>query len=637
MEYTIFDKETNGLYKQVTKIHCISYADYKDGNLIGKGSITTYEGMKEFYATRKVLVGHNITIYDLPVAKKILGVDYQGTVVDTLGISWYMFPIKGFKHGLEAWGERLGFPKPPIEDWTNLPLSRYVERCEGDVEINTRLFHEQLKYLKELYAHGGDISSLFSYLHFKMECLRDQEQQGIPLDIELCKRTKLALEREIEEKESRLREEMPKVLTKTAPKVMYKKDGMLSVYGERWMDQLEELGLPEDTREIYEHGNPGSHQQVKDWLFSLGWEPMTFKPSSSTGEEIPQISLPFGQGICPSIEDMYDDHPVLENLGGLYMLKHRLGLVKGFLETVDEKGKVYSRAHGFTNTLRLKHSKPIANLPGVDKPWGKEIRGAFMVPDKDHVMCGSDISGLEDNTKQHYIYFYDPKYVEEMRVPGFDPHMDIGKLAGIVTEDDEKFFQEVNDNIDKDRDYLKTLDPELVKRFKDIKKKRGTSKTVNFSATYGAGAAKIAKTAKCDLSFAQKLHSIYWKRNAAVKKTANSCTVVSIRGQKWLYNPISGFWMFLKADKDRFSTLNQSSGVFVFDSWVREARKKLLSYGIHVLMQYHDELMIIFPKGYEDIVEAILRKAMQEVNEKVKLNVEISISVDFGNNYADCH
>ena len=54
------------------------------------------------------------------------------------------------------------------------------------------------------------------------------------------------------------------------------------------------------------------------------------------------------------------------------------------------------------------------------------------------------MSSLEDSTKQHYMMYYDPEYVQAMRVPGFDPHIDIAKLANLITEDDERFFKWAN-------------------------------------------------------------------------------------------------------------------------------------------------------------------------------------------------
>ena len=77
-------------------------------------------------------------------------------------------------------------------------------------------------------------------------------------------------------------------------------------------------------------------------------------------------------------------------------------------------------------------------------PYGDIIRGCLIAPSDNHILCGSDMSSLEDSTKQHYMYFFDPEYVKEMRVPGFDPHNNIAKLAGFISEDEEKFYQWYN-------------------------------------------------------------------------------------------------------------------------------------------------------------------------------------------------
>lgn len=183
---------------------------------------------------------------------------------------------------------------------------------------------------------------------------------------------------------------------------------------------------------------------------------------------------------------------------------------------------------------------------------------------------------------------------------------------------------------------MKNLPKEKQKElFKKLKKVRQIAKGVNFSATYGAGGPKIAKTANISVSEGYELHRIYWERNKAVKQAAEDAIVNLVNGQKWLYNPISGFWMFLKEEKDRFSTLNQSSGVFVFDTWLRECKKLLPN--IPILMQYHDELMLICKKEDKQFVEDSLKQAMVTTNKLLNLNIEITISVDFGYNYAEVH
>lgn len=641
MIYDVFDLESDGLLDKVTKIHCLSYRRYNSKELIASGTFTNYEDIKNYLKTASILVGHNIIKYDIPVIRKILGIEVTARLIDTISISYYHYPIKNFKHGLGPWGERLGFGKPIVEDWKDQSIEVYIHRCESDVEINTRLFHGQMDYTYQIYdGNMNMVNAIFNYLSFKLDCLKDQEIIGINLDIDLVKKSMIDLEILIDSKVKSLSNSMPKNLGKILhkmPKNLHKQDETLSAHGVKWLERLKEFNLPFETTEIREAPNPGSPAQLKEWLFSLGWKPITFKISKNTGEELPQVSLPFGAGLCESVKDMFDDYPYLEDLEGLYKAQHRYGLFKSFLENKDENDKIYSTAHGFTNTLRLQHSKPVVNLPGVDKWYGSEIRSCLKINNSDYIMCGSDISGLEDNTKQHYIYIFDPKYVEDMRVPGFDPHIDIGVLAGLLTKEEEEFFK----LIEAKKDELKTafeFDSENdAKNYKRIKTIRGSAKIVNFSATYGAGADKIAKTLKCTLDFARKLHKTYWSRNKAVKKTADACIVKVVNGQKWLYNPISGFWLFLKAEKDRFSTLNQNSGVFVFDSWLRKVKQKTKNMDIHIVLQYHDEILLICPLNLKVQLESILKEAMIETNKEIKLNIEIGISVDFGKNYGECH
>ncbi|MEM1361327.1 MAG: hypothetical protein AAGF94_06365 [Pseudomonadota bacterium] len=94
-----------------------------------------------------------------------------------------------------------------------------------------------------------------------------------------------------------------------------------------------------------------------------------------------------------------------------------LGIVKGFLEDAKEDGKVRARAPGLTNTLRFRHAAPVVNLPGVAKPWGKEIRGLLKAPEG-CTFIGADKVSLEDTTKRHFMQPHDPDYVEEMSRDG---------------------------------------------------------------------------------------------------------------------------------------------------------------------------------------------------------------------------
>jgi len=125
----------------------------------------------------------------------------------------------------------------------------------------------------------------------------------------------------------------------------------------------------------------------------------------------------------------------------------------------------------------------------------------------------------------------------------------------------------------------------------------------------------------------------YWKRNWSVEAIAAAQEVKTCRGQKWLYNPVSGFWYSLRHEKDRFSTLNQGTGVFCFDTWVKHIRAT----GTKVLAQFHDEVVSKLNEGEEQHITNVYRNAIDKTNEELQLNRELDIDIQFGKTYSDIH
>ena len=185
---------------------------------------------------------------------------------------------------------------------------------------------------------------------------------------------------------------------------------------------------------------------------------------------------------------------------------------------------------------------------------------------------------------------------------------------------------------------MKNLSNEEQKAlYSKIKEVRNLAKVVNFSGIYGAGPPKIALTTGMPLQQAKKLHKTYWDRNKAVKQVAASfktkTTYVDGEEQMWLLNPVSGFWYSLRFEKDKFSTGNQGLGVYMFDLWVREVRLS----GIKIMFQYHDEIAFHLKETEQEIVRKKLLDSIERVNNIVKLNVPLGVSVDFGKKYSDIH
>lgn len=651
MKYCIFDLETDGLIDNVTVIHCLSYCILNE-NLreICSGTITDYSEMKKFLSSQECIVGHNIIRYDLPVLGKLLDFENRTLgIIDTLGLSWYLYPmekndkhqlIPRRQHGLDSWGNILGIKKVEIKDWKNLSDKEYVIRCEQDVRINVKLFVMQMNYLMKIYEDNlNEVIRMINYINFKLFCAREQEENPLIIDKISCERHLESVLTEIEEKKGKLLQYMPDItIYKTCkkPKNMLKSDGSYSTLGEKWLSLLSSLSMKdsEELTEIkviagYEKGNINSISQVKEWLFSLGWKPTIYKEAISKttkeSKDIPQISD--DNGICKDIKRLTKQYPYLDNLEGLSLLNHRRGVFESFLENLTFNNEVIAKIDGFTNSMRFQHRKPTANMPKVGTPWGEEIRGLITVSDNwDYCLCGSDMSALEDTTKQHYMYFFDPDYVTQMRIPGFDPHLSLGVLAGIITEEESKFFKDFKKGLLDKTEYS-------TKVYHEIESKRFLAKTTNFACVYGAGPPKISKTTGMPLKDAQLLHKTYWQMNKAVKQVAANIKIKEIDGQKWCFNPVSKFWYSLRVEKDVFSVINQGTGVYIFDSFIRKVREK----GIIIRLQYHDEILIYLKITEKDKVKKILQDSIEEINSEIKLNVPLGISVDFGENYSMVH
>jgi hypothetical protein len=622
-DHYVFDIETNGL--NATKIHCLSYHDLDSGIIL---SLSNYSDIKKFVSRPEItLIGHNICRYDIPTLERILNITVKAKLIDTLPLSWTLYP-KQKSHGLGEWGEFFGVPKPKVDDWSTLSLETYIHRCEEDVKINTKLWYKQYNYLLNLYDNDlKEISRYCQYLSFKMNCVREQEEVGIKLDIGHCDKTLATLVEDKKYKLEELKKVMPRVEVKK--KKIYENavednDGNIFQKGDLFYNALAQTApkkIEKSKVKGSKESNPNSSSQIKDWLYSLGWKPEHIKhvrdKKTSQTKEIVQIGAKTGQGeICNSIKKLFKKEPKLEVLDGLSLLSHRIGIFEGFLKN-KIKDRLYPACMGLTNTLRLQHAV-VVNLPGVKKKYGKDVRGC-LIADNGAELCGSDLSNIEDRTKRHYIYQYDPKYVEEMNVEGYDAHLEIGLLAGLLTQDDIDFFKNFDKKVDD------------VDRYNKIASIRTKSKIVNFSATYKVGKATLARNSGLKLSEAAKLLKIYWTRNKDILNVENSLKIKEIGDQKWLLNPVSNFWYSLRNDKDKFSTLNQGTAVYAFDQWVYFVRKE----GIKIALQMHDE--ILFNTLDKEKTTKSLNIAMDKVNDKLKLNIKVGCSIEYGNSYSTVH
>lgn len=703
---TAFDIEADGLLDTVTKMHVLSFQMQGKDEVLSLDPRTDDDRIKKMFKwhldNKIPVVAHNGIAYDIPVLEKLYGMDLSELmVIDTLGLSWYLNTDRP-KHGLDSFHDDYGIKKPEITDWEGLTYEEYRHRCQEDVKINKALWEDLKARLIEMYTLAqaeidagnvggtrmfegeeiyldqfkGDtvenaINRILTFLMFKMDCAFLQEKTQWELDEELVDSSIEKLSGELEKAREELESVMPKIpkyVPKKKPAKPFKQNGELSASGLSWKSVMEDLesnkadefGTPlviavegsEDVKVLrgYDEPNANSSDQIKDFLFSKGWVPQTFKyvkdqaafdlwiaskpaegsprfmwtdwkNSKPEERKIPQVTVAGEEGkeLCPSVEELAEEVPEIRLYSTYNVIKHRIGILEGFKESAVD-GKVKARIHGFTNTLRVKHAE-VVNLPGVDKPYGDIIRGV-LIAGEGKTSCGSDMSSLEDRTKHHFMLPHDPKYVETMQGEDFDPHILMALTAKMITQQEFDDFMAGNKSA-------------------NAKAARKKGKTTNYASVYNAGAAKIAQAAGVSLEEGKILHAAYWELNWSVKAIAEEQVVIEACGGKWLVNPVNGFCYSLRKDSDRFSTLAQGTGSFFFDMWTDEIlERQQAKWGRKTLTAcFHDENVFIHKDTpvLRETFKEMISGAIDVINDRYKLRRLLGCETQFGDRYSDIH
>lgn len=630
MKQIIVDIETNGL-ENCTKVHCLSYTVVGEYELF---TIYDYEEIADFFKQDAIYIGHYIGVFDFPTLNRLLGIDFANiNFYDTLLLSQYLMPNRE-NYKLESFGEEYKILKTKVkqEQWDgniNDPDFRLLmqERCEGDVKITANLWANISKRLSALYDRNEDsINSVLAHLSFKANRAYMQMVNPCTFDEAGAMDLLQELVRIKEEKVEVLRAAMPpnrKYSIKALPKVMTVKSGGLSAEALKWFKFLEDNNIPKDnTKPIKyvsktEEPNPNSWVQIKDWLFDLGWVPMTYKyvkdKKTQVVRKVPQIQIEVdgGKELCPSVLLLAEQEPAIEVLSGIGLLTHRIGVVSGFIEG-SVNNTLPQVLAGLTNTLRWRHQK-ITNLVGVHKPYGKQLRSLFVKPPGKKVV-GLDLSNLEVKLLQHYIWHIDNNYVKQLQDPDYDSHLALAVKAKFITPEQAIAHK---------------------KGEEDHSIGRKKAKIANFSCQYGVGTETLSRSLSIPQTEAQQLIDGYKEINWSISELAEQTITKSAFGLDWIYNPVSGMWLNLRAKKDRVSTLVQSTAAFTLDT----LNKYLIHYGVIINAETHDEDMFYCVDTEEDVQNTInlLNKCCAFMNRKLGLNVILSIDYNIGNSYGDVH
>ena len=165
----IFDLETNGLYDDASKIHCIGVYDLDSKQTLvfnDTGSAEPITKGIQLLEDARCLIGHNIIGYDIPVIRKLFPwFSPSAVAVDTLVLSriyhadmlktdqkrnWDNMPLKlQGRHSLESYGYRLGVYKGEFgkdADWKEWS-QEMQDYCIQDVQVTIKLWDHFQRYL----------------------------------------------------------------------------------------------------------------------------------------------------------------------------------------------------------------------------------------------------------------------------------------------------------------------------------------------------------------------------------------------------------------------------------------------------------------------------------------------------------
>lgn len=439
--YTI-DIETDDL--KATKIWVMCWRNVLTNET---GECTTYDQIRDFFErTRGALyVGHNSLKFDGPTLCRLVGVAVGANRwVDTLVLSTLYNPSLEGGHSLDAWGERLGYPKIVFNDWSGLS-DEMIKYCHQDVLITTILFRRLIKTM----ARIGFSEKSIEIQHKFTVLLERQRKNGFWFDGERAKKFYEELRTIENSLQDDIRRVFPPERVLVAERPMYRKDGSHTVlYGRDCERYVIEENIYSGSYRAYEdvEFNIGSPKQRTEKLLDLGWVPGPNDPVTKTGNP-----KPFEKGeLAPSLQELVDerDIPEIALIAKWMVINGRANMINTWLNewNVDTNcihGKLF-----VADTLRLRHQAPnTANIPAVrtvtvDKGGRNEHEvvlygeaGHYTYEARDlwtarpgRVLVGTDAAGLELRMLAHYLNR--PDFTKQV-IEG-DPHQYNADVAGVT-------------------------------------------------------------------------------------------------------------------------------------------------------------------------------------------------------------
>ena len=613
----VCDLESNGLLNEANTIHVLSLMDTNDGvirvfhdndSLNRDG--TVIEGLRLLSEANRT-VWHNGYGYDIPLINKLYpDINIKGRIHDTYILGQMLFSNDMSYFGLAKWGEKFGIPKPLHEDWSKLSEDM-IHRNKEDVKITSILWG---KCVDKIRKSDLDVKEAVELEYEVYNIYKKSEDLGWCFDVHKSQRIIKQLEKCKELIHDRIRKKFP-LIVKPIREInkITKKDGSLTQNVINATKDWNEctIGGPFTLVDI-EEINLNSSSQLQKSLLGMGWVPEEWNyKKDPQGKPIKDCE---GEYIktTPKLSDSQFigiDKEIGDNLRKYNLIKHRLGVIKGWYSSIKSGNcPIFAYTCG-TNTARWRH-RGLVNVPKADRSvyLGRQMRSLFKVPNG-YKLVGCDASQLEARVEGSLTYKYDG-----------------GEYARFILSGDIHTFNSEIFGCD-----------------------RNMAKNAGYCLAYGGGPGKLASILGCDLKKAQQLHKDYWEARPAAKQLKEDLeNYVLLQGydkRDSLYTSdafirsIDNRPIYVRSWHSLVNSMIQSTGMIIMKKAYVFLQNYITENNIPaiIIMLYHDEFQTIVKSGFEEeIAEASIR-SIALAGEHFNMELPFEAESKIGNNWKETH
>ena len=583
MKSLVFDIETDGL--DPTQIYCMSVFDTETQAQFNFKPDVISEGLWLLESADK-LIGHNIIGFDIPVIKKLCGIDLSNKkIVDTLVLSRLFNPVRG-AHSLEAWGYKLECHKMEFNEYDKYSEDM-LKYCAQDVLLNYKVYEALKRESKGFTSESVNLET------DTYKIITDQRQHGFMLDVKLAEELLKQFNDELKITEDKVHKTFKPRINKRVIYSQHTKDGVLRKMG---LDTNgKQMRLTAEEYDIFDKGSSttvvrvseeefklGSRQQIGEYLQQFGWKPKHFTP---TGQ--PKVD----EKILSTVKNI----PEAALIAKYLMLQKRIAQVSSWLKFLNDKRVHGSVISNGTITGRMSHRDPnMAQIPSLASPYGKECRACWTVP-KGYKLVGVDASGLELRMLAHYLN--DEEFIND--ILNGDIHTANQNRAGLQS--------------------------------------RSQAKTFIYAFLYGAGDAKIgsvvggskAEGKRIKQSFLNNFPSLKSLRNRITREADKNGFIKGLDGRK----------IFIRSSHAALNSLLQGAGAIVMKRALIILNEAIHNAGLdaHCVANVHDEWQIETREDHVDELGSLAVNAIRSAGIYYKLTCPLDGQYKVGGTWSETH